>query len=672
MGYIGGCSSLTEIRVDSDNQFYKSINGALFTKSETELIAYPAGKESEKYSIPSNVQTIGICAFEGCKYLKNVIIPNSVTNIRSGAFQSCEELIEISIPSSVSELGSQTFAYCTNLETAIIHEGITNLNWFTFEKCSNLKSAYIPKSVIVIGDEWGDVFGGCDSLSDVYYSGADKDWLKIKISDEEIKNATIHYNCAFDDISEVDPENNTIQINFKGQIMDIVWNDDLFNHSPYEYDNNIAIAALALSGEAENDTSAEVENLLKQMGFDPDIKSNKYGEDWNSMQPAHSFATKRVVIDGKLKTLVAVVVRGSKSPADWVITDAIDGTGVGFTNSALYLADELDRYLVENAGYTQEHKEDFVFLITGHSLGGAVAAYLTELCIMNNIVPQENVFSYTFAAPRYFTNVFKQYKNLFEVINKWDIVPNIGYPGSPLGTGHDGVFVEFIPYNSMDFANFLNKWFPDFILFPFDKQHNHGTEIYMAQLLANPPSVGLKKGLSKSYFISVRCPVNVEFYDSDGTLLAKVVNNKVDEDITNDSVFCNVDGDEKYFFVESDKEIYVKLTGTDSGTMEYSVQSLKAVDEVVTEDDFVTYETVELEAGKIFFSEISEKNNSTDINLYVVDPETNKPIKSVGLDGTESRIAEKNHTWFFISTAVIIVVVAIIFVFIFQKRHKKQ
>ena len=45
---------------------------------------------------------------------------------------------------------------------------------------------------------------------------------------------------------------------------------------------------------------------------------------------------------------------------------------------------------------------------------------------------------------------------------------------------------------------------------------------------------------------------------------------------------------EKYFFVESDKEIYVKFTGTDSGTMEYSIQKLKPVDEVVTTRDFIT------------------------------------------------------------------------------------
>lgn len=374
----------------------------------------------------------------------------------------------------------------------------------------------------------------------------------------------------------------------------------------------------------------------------------------------------------KEKTLVCITIRGSQSLEDWVITDFIDGSGVGFTNSALYLADELDEYLVENAGYSYEHKEDFVFLITGHSLGGAVAAYLTELCITQDIIPQENMFVYTFAAPRYFTNILKQYKNLFEVINKWDIVPNVGYPGSPLGTGHDGIFVEFTPYESVKFVNYLNRWFPDFILLPIDKQHNHSTETYMAQLLANPPSVGLTKFLGKSYFISVRCPVNVELYDSNDTLIAKITNNIIDESVTSDSVFCKIEGDEKYLFVQSDEEVYLKLIGNDSGTMEYSVQKLKALDEVTTEDDFVTYKDVVLENGKEFHSNITEENGSSNVTLYVVDPETQKPIKSVELDGNENNLVEEGHIWLYIVGAILIVIVIAAVVLIFRKKHKKQ
>lgn len=194
-GTFANCSSLTEFEVDDENLFYKSINGILFSKDETELVAYPAGKQNRKYSIPNSVTTIGKCAFDSCENLTNIIIPDSVTDINGCAFQRCTDLVEITIPKSTTQLGWETFMDCTGLETVIIYEGITELSLYSFAGCSNLKSVFIPQSVTVIGSEWGEgSFSGCDSLSDVYYSGTEEDWLKIKITDEVISSATIHYN----------------------------------------------------------------------------------------------------------------------------------------------------------------------------------------------------------------------------------------------------------------------------------------------------------------------------------------------------------------------------------------------------------------------------------------------------------------------------------------------
>ncbi len=163
-GTFANCSSLTEINVDGDNQCYKSINGILFTKDGTELIAYPVGKQNEKYSIPSSVKTVGDCAFNGSKNLRNVIIPNSVTSIGSGAFQGCTELTGISIPNSVSELGGQTFRDCTNLTTATIPNSIISIGWGDFAGCSSLSSITIPNSVTTISE---DAFIDCSNLTKV-------------------------------------------------------------------------------------------------------------------------------------------------------------------------------------------------------------------------------------------------------------------------------------------------------------------------------------------------------------------------------------------------------------------------------------------------------------------------------------------------------------------------
>ena len=55
-----------------------------------------------------------------------------------------------------------------------------------------MTSVTIPDSVTIIG---GSAFFDCDNLTDVYYTGTEIAWNKIKISDysDVLKNATIHY-----------------------------------------------------------------------------------------------------------------------------------------------------------------------------------------------------------------------------------------------------------------------------------------------------------------------------------------------------------------------------------------------------------------------------------------------------------------------------------------------
>ena len=173
--YIGkyafnGCTSLTNIYVDSNNKNYTSVNGNLYNKNKTELIQYAAGKTDEYFSIPSSVTSIGDLAFDGCKSLMSVTIPDSVTSIGDSAFSDCTSLNSITIPDSVTRIGDCAFYFCTSL-----------------------KSVTIPDSVTSIGD---GAFGFCYNLNNIYYSGDRSDLENINIgsSNDDLSNATIHYN----------------------------------------------------------------------------------------------------------------------------------------------------------------------------------------------------------------------------------------------------------------------------------------------------------------------------------------------------------------------------------------------------------------------------------------------------------------------------------------------
>nr|MCR4624563.1 Ig-like domain-containing protein [Lachnospiraceae bacterium] len=89
---FGYCDSLEEIIVSDDNDNYTSVNGVLFSKAKTTLIAY-AGKDAN-YTIPEGVKYIDDSAFKGCIRLTSVTIPQSVTSIGYEAFDGCEDSLK--------------------------------------------------------------------------------------------------------------------------------------------------------------------------------------------------------------------------------------------------------------------------------------------------------------------------------------------------------------------------------------------------------------------------------------------------------------------------------------------------------------------------------------------------------------------------------------------------
>lgn len=92
--FINKSNNITTINVDGTNTAYTSIDGVLFSKDKTTLVAYPNGKGSN-YSIPGSVTTIENHSFMDCVNLKNITIPNSVKTIKVGAFENCTGLTDV-------------------------------------------------------------------------------------------------------------------------------------------------------------------------------------------------------------------------------------------------------------------------------------------------------------------------------------------------------------------------------------------------------------------------------------------------------------------------------------------------------------------------------------------------------------------------------------------------
>ena len=186
-----GCTSLTGIWVAEGNSHYASdASGVLFNKDKTTLVQCPGAFAA--YTIPNSVTSIGADAFSYCRSLTSVTIPDSVTSIGESSFYKCTSLTSVTIPDSVTSIGYKAFGSCESLTSVTIPDSVTSIGDGAFSCCTSLTSVTIPDSVTIIG---GSAFFDCDNLTDVYYTGTEIAWNKIKISDysDVLKNATIHY-----------------------------------------------------------------------------------------------------------------------------------------------------------------------------------------------------------------------------------------------------------------------------------------------------------------------------------------------------------------------------------------------------------------------------------------------------------------------------------------------
>ena len=146
-------NKIKKINVDENNQYYTSIDGVLFNKSETEILDYPNYTEVEFYAVPQSVTSIGEYAFSGdIPSLNTLIIPDTVTKIGNGAFMDFYGLEYIYIPESVTEIGDNAFNGCSELASITIPDSVTEIGDSAFRYCSSLQSVSLTEGLKSIGD----------------------------------------------------------------------------------------------------------------------------------------------------------------------------------------------------------------------------------------------------------------------------------------------------------------------------------------------------------------------------------------------------------------------------------------------------------------------------------------------------------------------------------------
>jgi len=171
--YLGQCifqnqTSFKSIHVDSENEFYSSIDGVLFNKDKTVLIEYPTGKDDLTYIIPSSVTDIGAYSFSGVLLLTSVTIPNTVLRIGAAAFHGTSALTSVIFEPGcqLTTISSSAFSYATALTEIVLPDGILTIEDSAFGSTFALTSIFIPNTVTSIG--YG-AFWGANLLSSVIF-----------------------------------------------------------------------------------------------------------------------------------------------------------------------------------------------------------------------------------------------------------------------------------------------------------------------------------------------------------------------------------------------------------------------------------------------------------------------------------------------------------------------
>ena len=154
-------SSAKAFNLKENTNFQTDVDGVLFNKDGTTLIAYPGGSAvQDEYTVPPTVNAISDGAFVGCPIKKLTIDDNVTTELPGWSFNG-DELEELDVN---CRFGQSTFAQITTLEKVTLGDSIKEIPNMAFLKCTGLQSVNIPSNLTKIGTQ---AFFGCSRLQNV-------------------------------------------------------------------------------------------------------------------------------------------------------------------------------------------------------------------------------------------------------------------------------------------------------------------------------------------------------------------------------------------------------------------------------------------------------------------------------------------------------------------------
>ena len=99
----------------------------------------------------SNVETIGVSAFENCTALENINLSN-VSEIGSKAFYSCTSLYAVQLGDKIETINESVFEGCSSLSELTLGENLKVIGNSAFSSATNLQVVHFPEGLQTIGN----------------------------------------------------------------------------------------------------------------------------------------------------------------------------------------------------------------------------------------------------------------------------------------------------------------------------------------------------------------------------------------------------------------------------------------------------------------------------------------------------------------------------------------
>jgi pimeloyl-ACP methyl ester carboxylesterase len=274
----------------------------------------------------------------------------------------------------------------------------------------------------------------------------------------------------------------------------------------------------------------------------------------------------------------------------------------GFRSVQQYVSGRLHQFLQSN---DIANRDRTVFLVTGHSRGGAVANMLAaELNDNEQLALRDNLHTYTFASPnvtRSASATNARYDNIFNIINRNDAVPLLPRSAVPPNSWRRyGIDISIsMTRETLGVNADIHHRMSEYQL--WIDSHPNLTYDELLAISREDTSRGLLPRI-----ITFKCPVDVIVHDSQGRLVAEIRNNVVTE-IADASALAFVSNDIKQIFLPSGDDYSIRLIATDSGTLVYTVETVDALSD--SPHSIQIFENIALQLGREMVSGLTGSPN---------------------------------------------------------------